>query len=118
MRRASTSARLVRPGAADTWITGIRAEAIIIPAALTGITAIVTPTATAVTTTMATVATTATLLPITTARHFTDGRTTPGQRQWPTRGDGAEHRGTEPMATTSIPTRILPAQLCGLPTRA
>src|ERR1700723_4729974 len=113
MRRASTPARLVRPGAADTWITGIRAEATIIPAALTGITAIVTPTATAVTTTMATAATTATLLPTTTALHFTDGRITRGLRQWHTRGDGAEHRGTEPMATTSIPIRLMPAQLCG-----
>src|SRR5579862_8655980 len=113
MPRASTSARLVQPGAADMWITGIRAEAIIIPAALTGITAIVTPTATAVTTTMATAATTATLLPTTTALHFTDGRTTHGQRRWLTHGVGAEHRGTEPMATTSIPIRLMPAQLCG-----
>ena len=113
MRRASTSARLTRAGAADTSITGIRAEAIIIPAALTGITAIVTPTATAVITTADTAATTATLLPTTMARHFTDGRITHGQRQWLTRGDGAERRGTETMATTSIRIRLMPAQPCG-----
>src|SRR5579862_1125484 len=113
MPRASTSARLVQPGAADMWITVIRAEAIIIPAALTGITDIVTPTATVVTTTMATAATTATPLLTIMAPHFTDGRTTRGQRQWLTHGDGAQRRGTDTMATTSIRIRLMPAQLCG-----
>src|ERR1700746_2628224 len=113
MRRASTSARLVRAGAADTRIIGTPGAVIITRGAPTTITGTITPTVTAAITTADTAATTATFPLITTAQHFTVGRITRGQRRWLTHGDGAGHRGMDTMAYTSIRIRPTPAQPYG-----
>src|ERR1700757_2058037 len=113
MRRASTSARLVRAGGADTRIIGTPGAVIITRGAPTTITVTIMRTATAAITTADIAATTATFPPTITARHFTVGRITHGQRQWLTHGDGAGRRGTDTMATTSIRIRSMPARLYG-----
>src|ERR1700677_3925208 len=46
-------------------------------------------------------------------RDSTAGPTTRGPRRWHTDGAGEERRGLDTTATTSIPTRCMPAQHCG-----
>jgi len=95
------------------WITAMLGAVTITLAAPTTITATTMPTATAATTTADIAATTATSRLITTARHSTAGHTTRGQRQLLTRGAGAQRRGTDTMATTSIRIRSMPVQRFG-----
>src|ERR1700745_192425 len=113
MRRANKSQRVARGGGAGMSITGTVGAVIIIRAEPTTMAGTTTRMATAAITTAATAATTATFRPTTTARHFTVGRITRGRHRSLIHGDGAERRGTDTMATTSIRIRSMPALPCG-----
>src|ERR1700720_1841850 len=110
MRRASTSARLVRAGAAGTRIIGTPGEGIITRGGRTTLTNTIMPTATEATTITDTAATTATLPPTTMAQYFMVGPITHWQRRSLRHGDGVERSGMDTMTTTLIRSRPTPVQ--------